>query len=85
MFKYSVGKNAWCLENNERKSLTNMYVENCVLILLLHRVPVIENELSPHYRDNTNLSLASWLTCICTETPLIQLIFMILTLLNTSF
>lgn len=43
-----------------------MYVENCVLILLLHRVPVIENELSPHYRDNTNLSLASWLTCICT-------------------
>lgn len=22
MFKYSVGKNAWCLENNERKSLT---------------------------------------------------------------
>lgn len=45
-----------------------MYVENCVLILLLHRVPVIENELSPHYRDNTNLSLASWLTCICTET-----------------
>lgn len=33
-----------------------MYVENCVLILLLHRVPVIENELSPHYRDNTNVS-----------------------------
>lgn len=34
-----------------------MYVENCVLILLLHRVPVIENELSPHYRDNTNCLL----------------------------
>lgn len=25
MFKYSVGKNAWCLENNERKSLTCTY------------------------------------------------------------
>lgn len=50
MFKYSVGKNVWCLENNERKKF-NMYVENCVLILLLYCVLVIENEFFLYYRD----------------------------------